>query len=392
MRVRWIAVVIPLAAMACSSKSPSVPTDQGTAGNTSAAGTAGRGTGGTSSSPPANGNAGHGGGGTGSPTGTGGTGGTGGDSSTSIPSGAAGWQAYMDPTPATLGTAERGEYLVDHVLVCPVCHTPSNPNGEPDSTKYLAGSRPYDFIDIDGTTITVNAENLTSHDPEGLHSWTDGQIRTAVTKGVDDEHYAIYPIMPYPEYSLLTPEDVDSIIKYLRTVPANDNVVAADFPRPDINPPAALVDGNKVPHATLMSTDADYAAAERGRYLASVACLNCHTEELVRPDGMIDHDEPNLEKAFGGGKQYTFEHLQPKHTSVNITPDATGLKDWSIDDIVNALKTNTEKGTGRTFCNTHPGQPDRLGMMKESDMRDIATYLHYLPPVKNGPFKCVQQP
>ena len=36
--------------------------------------------------------------------------------------------------------------------------------------------------------------------------------------------------MPYPEYSLLTPEDVDSIIKYLRTVPANDNVVAADFP------------------------------------------------------------------------------------------------------------------------------------------------------------------
>ena len=111
-------------------------------------------------------------------------------------------------------------------------------SGEPDTELYLAGSRPYDFTDIDGTVITVNAENLTSHDPEGLHVWTDGQIRTAITKGVDDEHYAIYPIMPYPEYSLLTPEDVDSIIQYLRTVPPNDNVVASDFPRPDINPPA----------------------------------------------------------------------------------------------------------------------------------------------------------
>src|SRR5436190_519432 len=84
-----------------------------------------------------------------------------------------------------------------------------------------AGSGSYDFKDVDGTIITVNAENLTSHDPEGLHAWTDGQIRTAITKGVDDEHYAIYPIMPYPEYSMLTPEDADSIIQYLRTVPPN---------------------------------------------------------------------------------------------------------------------------------------------------------------------------
>jgi mono/diheme cytochrome c family protein len=386
MTVRWIAVALPLVAMACTKSSGGTPTDTpaAQAGEKAQPSTGGAGT--------------HGAGSGGNPAASGGKGGSGGSAdtggagsgSTDIPSGAAGWQAFMDPTPATMGSVERGQYLVDHVLVCPVCHTPSDENGQPDKTKYLAGSRPYDFIDVDGTTITVNAENLTSHDPEGLHSWTDGQIRTAITKGVDDEHYAIYPIMPYPEYSLLTPEDTDSIIKYLRTVPANDNVVAADFPRPDVNPPAQLVDASKVPHATLKSTDADYAAAERGRYLASVACLNCHTEEVVLPNGMRDHDVPNLDKAFGGGKQYTFEHLQPLNTSVNLTPDATGLKDWSIDDIVNALKTNTEKGTGRTFCSTHPGQADRLGMMKESDMRDIATYLHYLPPVKNGPFTCMQ--
>jgi len=307
----------------------------------------------------------------------------------SVPTGAAGWQAYNDTTPASLGSADRGQYLVDHVLVCGICHTPSLTTGEPDTKNYLAGSRPYDFTDIDGTVVTVNAENLTSHDPEGLHTWSDGQIRTAITRGTDDEHYAIYPIMPYPEYALLTPEDVDSIIKYLRNVPPNDNVVAADYPRPDIHPPAALVDGAKVPHTTLPSSDPDYAAAERGRYLASVACMNCHTEEVVLPTGMIDHDEPNLDKAFAGGKQYTFEHLQPKHTSLNITPDATGLMGWTVDDIVQTLKSGKEKGTGRTFCNTHPSEAFK--QMSDADMHDVAVYIHSLPPVKNGPFQCKSQ-
>lgn len=306
-----------------------------------------------------------------------------------LPPDAPAWQLYMDPTPATLGTVERGQYLVDHVLVCGVCHTPSLDTGEPDMELYLAGSRSYDFTDVDGTIITVNAENLTSHDPEGLGSWTDGQIRTAITKGVDDEHYAIYPIMPYPEYSLMTPEDVDSVIKYLRTVPANDNVVAADYPRPDVNPPAPLVDDSRIPHTTLDESDPDYEAAERGRYLAKIACLNCHTEE-EQHDEKIAPDVPVLEKAFAGGKKYTFIRGAPVHTSTNLTPDPTGLGDWSVDDIVVALQTNTEKDTGRILCNTHPGGPERFGNMTDGDIRDIAVYLHTLPAVANGPFKCVE--
>ena len=65
-------------------------------------------------------------------------------------------------------------------------------------------------------------------------------------------------------------------------------------------------------------------------------------------------------------------------------------KEVHSGDIVAALKTNTEKGTGRVFCNTHPGGPDRFGKMADGDLTDIATYIHTLPPVKNGPFKCVQ--
>ena len=284
---------------------------------------------------------------------------------------------------ATTGTVERGQYLVDHVLVCGVCHTPNGADGKPDLTKYLAGSRSYDFTDKDGTIVTVNAENLTSHNPEGLATWSDEQIRTAMTKGIDDEHIALYPIMPYPEYSLLTRADVDSIIQYLRTIPPNDNVVPADYPYFDQNPPAPSVDESKIPHTTLAASDPNFAAAERGRYLASAACLNCHTSQLSA-------DVPDLTKAFAGGKKYTFVRGAPENTSVNITPDPMALGSWSIDDIVTALKTNTEKGTGRTFCNTHPGGPELYGKMTDGDMRDIATYIHTLPPVANGPFKCVQ--
>ena len=359
----WLCSIVLFTA--CPSKAP--PAGAGAAGasaGSNAAGTQAAGSGGTTAAGGA---------------------GAGGES---IPEGVAGWQAFMDPEPANKGTVERGKYLVDHVLLCGVCHTPSTPNGEPDASMYLAGSRSYDFEDVDGTIITVNAENLTSHDPEGLHSWTDGQIRTAITKGVDDEHYAIYPIMPYPEYSMLTREDVDSIIQYLRSVPANPNVVASDFPYADTHPPAPPVEEAKVPHTTLVASDPDYAAAERGRYLAKVACLNCHTEE-VKHDEKIAPDVPNLEKAFAGGKQYTFIRGAPKHTSVNLTPDETGLKGWTVDDIVSAIKNNTEKGTGRTFCNTHPGGPERLGGMKYADAKDLAIYIHSLPPVKNGPFKCL---
>ena len=75
------------------------------------------------------------------------------------------WQNYCDPTPATMGSMDRGQYLVDHVLICGVCHTPSNDRRRARHGMYLAGSRSYDFTDVDGTIITVNAENLTSTTP-----------------------------------------------------------------------------------------------------------------------------------------------------------------------------------------------------------------------------------
>jgi mono/diheme cytochrome c family protein len=282
------------------------------------------------------------------------------------------------------GTAERGKYLVNNLLVCGECHTPSGQDGKPDASMYLAGSRNYDFP-YGGKTVEVYAENLTSHATEGLGMWSDADVRSALTIGIDDEKVAMWPIMPYPEYALLKKDDVDSILKYLRTVPSNGNIVPPDE-LPDPDPPAPQVKDEQIPHTTLAAADPNYAAAERGRYLAAVACVQCHTPA-------ISPGVPDFSKAFAGGRVYQVRvnskaPAPSSFTSTNITPDATGLKDWSIDDIVQSMKSNTEKGTQRQLCATMPGGMGKMGDLADQDLRDIATYLHYLAPIANGPFTC----
>lgn len=298
---------------------------------------------------------------------------------------------------ALTGTVERGKYLVDNLLVCGECHTPSGPDGKPDTTKYLGGSRNYEFpFTANGMAMTayVYAENLTPDPKEGLGDptntkgdpfWTNANIRKALTEGIDDENVAMWPIMPYPEYSLLKTEDVDSIIQYLRTVPRSTNFVPTDDP-PDFNAPAPQVMDSQIPHTTLAQSDPAYASAERGRYLAAVACVQCHTPA-------IEPGIPDFSKAFAGGRKYQVKvnsnaTVATTFTSTNLTPDATGLAGWTIADIVQSIKHNTEKGTNRDLCITMPGGPGRMGDLADQDLTDIATYLANLAPIKNGPFSC----
>lgn len=274
----------------------------------------------------------------------------------------------------------RGQYLVDHLLACGECHTPVDANGKPDKTKYLAGSRSYDFKTADGGIVSVYAENLTSDKVEGVGEWSDDWIRGAITKGLDDVQVPLWPIMPYPEYALMTSEDVTAILDYLRTVAPSKNVVPPDtYPNP--GSPAAPVNGSKIPHTTLAKADPDYASAERGRYLASIACVNCHTPELA--PGL-----PDFTKPFAGGRTYRSRSDVGFSTSTNLTPDATGLAGWTVADIAESIKTNTEKGTKRPLCDTMPGGPGRMGDLTDADLTDLGTYLHTIPPIASAVYKC----
>jgi mono/diheme cytochrome c family protein len=117
------------------------------------------------------------------------------------------------PTPdmnASSGVA-RGRYLVHALGHCGECHTPRNFLGAPATDRFLAGGE-----GPEGKRIP----NLT---PARLKSWSDAELaeylRTGTTPDGDSASATMEEVI-LNTTSKLTPEDLQALIAYLRTVPA----------------------------------------------------------------------------------------------------------------------------------------------------------------------------
>lgn len=280
---------------------------------------------------------------------------------------------------ATGPTAARGEYLVKHLLACGDCHTTPDPTGQPSvaPADFLAGGRDFNL----GPLGHVYAKNLTPDNTDGLGMWTLDQIKRAIKNGIDDQMKPLFPIMPYYMFHNLTDDDATSIAMYLKSLPPQPRKVPDSTAM--VPQPAPAIDAAQIPHTTLASSDPAFASAERGRYLVSVSCVECHTKHLPPGQATV----LDQAKWFAGGETFA---LAPGFTTIstNITPDATGLAGWSVTDIVGTLKTDQERGSGHMLCPPMIGGPERLGGLSDADLSDIANYVHTLPPVHNGPFGC----
>ncbi|WP_112323206.1 cytochrome C [Oceanibium sediminis] len=106
-----------------------------------------------------------------------------------------------------------GEYLAGPVTHCMECHTPMGPQGPMLETDLGRGG--FEFHGPWGTSI---AANLTSHE-DGLAGYTDEQIKTMITKGVNASGDPMLPPMPYGYLAMMTPEDLDAVVLYLRSLP-----------------------------------------------------------------------------------------------------------------------------------------------------------------------------
>jgi len=283
--------------------------------------------------------------------------------------------------PATVN-ATRGKYLATAVLGCGDCHTTPQENGLPsfNPEDYLAGGRAF-VVPFGGGTQKFFARNLTSDKETGLGNWTDDQIKRALTKGIDDQGDALFPVMPYYVFANISDEDVESIVRFLRTLPAKHNPIPEDTFA--LNEPATPVNADEIPHTSLPSSDPDYEAAERGRYLAGLtgACVECHTPHTQDPTKLLD-----LSRAFAGGETFDLGFITVR--SANLTPDITGLGGWTKSDIISTVQFAKEKGTGRAICPPMPAGPNRDGDMTPGDLDDIATYLTTLQPIRSGPYGC----
>jgi mono/diheme cytochrome c family protein len=108
---------------------------------------------------------------------------------------------------------KRGFYLAT-IAHCMECHSPLGPKGR-DFTRMGAGG-----FELPGPWGVTVSRNITSSKIKGLGAWTDAEIKRAITQGISRDGSKLKPPMGFAFYAKMTPDDLDAIVAYLRTVPA----------------------------------------------------------------------------------------------------------------------------------------------------------------------------
>ena len=142
---------------------------------------------------------------------------------------------------------------------------------------------------------------------------------------------------------------------------------------------------------------------KRGEYLANYGgCNDCHTPKMMTPNGpqpdparlLSGHPAdvpvaPVPDGALGPGKwiALTNEHLTawagPWGVSyaANLTPDATGLAKWTVDDFIKTMRTGKHLGTGRPVLPPMPWFS--VAVLNDADIRALFAYLKSIKPIAN---------
>ncbi|HEX7476574.1 MAG TPA: c-type cytochrome [Polyangiales bacterium] len=304
-----------------------------------------------------------------------------------------GSDAAVAATPAP--DAERGRYIVENLAACGDCHTPRDQNG-PILAKAFSGVDCFlDAIPPAGNGMgCISTRNLTNDDT-GLKKYTDQEIKNMFTKGKrpkgDPKGERLHPFMPYWVFGNMSDADADNVVAFLRSLPGVNHKLANQNEVPFTSPAQStpVLDLATVP--TPDKNRPNYAAAMRGRYIAANIgiCYECHTTR----DSM---DRPIPTKAYAGGRDFPRDALGlppsmfPSHIySANLTSDTTGLKTWTVAQIVRALKKGIDDQS-KPLCPPMPAGPmGAFGGMLATDALDVAYYLKSLPPVVNSVTMCV---
>jgi hypothetical protein len=97
------------------------------------------------------------------------------------------------------------------------CHTPMDKGMRQWDTRLGAGG-----FDFPGPWGVSTSRNITSSKTKGIGAWSDAEIKRAITTGVSKDSSKLKPPMGYHYYATLTPDDLDAVVAYIRTVPAKE--------------------------------------------------------------------------------------------------------------------------------------------------------------------------
>jgi len=110
---------------------------------------------------------------------------------------------------------KKGFYLVT-IAHCMECHTPME-KGVRQWDRLGTGG--FEFLGPWGVFVS---RNITSSKTKGIGSWSDDEIKRAITSGISKDGSKLKPPMGYQYYETMTADDLDAVVAYLRTVPARD--------------------------------------------------------------------------------------------------------------------------------------------------------------------------
>ncbi|WP_035957572.1 c-type cytochrome [Bryobacter aggregatus] len=300
-------------------------------------------------------------------------------------SGAIGWICLRGPVTAapsavvvqrTPERVARGKYLYEVVADCTGCH--SGRNGEKFNLPVIAGRNGAGsaFPKEAGFPGSIVAPNLTPDPESGLGKWTDGEIIRAIREGVSRDGHALFPLMPYQNFAKMSDEDVQSVVAYLRSLPAVRN----PLPRSSVDFPVSfLMQSTPQPVSTPVAAPDRADRLAYGTYLATLgACSNCHTRR--------EKGEAVAGMELAGGESFRMPKLEV--LSANITPDIeTGIGKWSEQQFIDKFKGFANFNESNLPANVQanftlmPWLSFR--QLSEDDLRALYAYLRTVKPVRN---------
>jgi mono/diheme cytochrome c family protein len=211
----------------------------------------------------------------------------------------------------------------------------------------------------------IYTPNISSDQETGIGGWTPDQFYRAMHDGIDDEGNNLYPAFPYPWFRLVSREDDDAILAFLKTTPA----VKYTPPKNDLPFPLNFRSSVKAWNLFFLNShdfqpDASQSAEwNRGAYLVNGLghCGGCHT-----PKNSLGADKSQLE--LHGA---TLDSWVAPDLTAN---DRTGLGGWSIDDVAEYLRNgrNAHAGAGGAMADVITYS---TSLMSDVDRHAMAVYL-----------------
>jgi mono/diheme cytochrome c family protein len=291
--------------------------------------------------------------------------------------------AFPKIAPAAAMTVEatperitRGRYLAHHVAGCIDCHSVR------DWSKFAGpiipgtegkGGDKFDEA-LAGMPGTLYAQNIT---PTYLSRYSDGELYRLITTGVTNDGRAMFPMMPYLAYGKMDPEDVNSIIAYIRTLSPKEGL----HPAAELKFPMNIIVKTIPKEASPMKRPSPSDTLQYGEYMFTIAgCNDCHTP--------MEKGTPIPGKYLAGGFEFRNPATGDIVRSANITQDhQTGIGMWTEEVFLHRFTAYRDS----IWINrsVKPGEFNSImpwllyAGMEEGDLRAIHRYLRTVPPVYN---------